>query len=358
MTKTIRLRFVIAMLLVSVLVVWGMQRLLSVEPSPHYVTHAVGSRAFGVLDERGKNDLLALLEQEMGRLEAGVHTPFDAWIDTEVNAAFDALEQHLEAYLDWYFSAPASYLRLYMSLFGDFTAWDTAQFEQRLLYESGFAPRMQALSTEAAELYAALVQKRVDALQHELAAFVASRGEVLDENALAANVKFLDVELLTHPDMVDVDALRVASSLVSASAVGAGVLTASLYRMGALAAARALVSRFMVRLGVAGMRASAAGAVGTVGTPALGATVGAVTLATLVGAEYMALNKQERAYRPHMEQTLAAELQRARENTMTALQMMHNELTQEMVANIERLTAEQLDAREIKHNFKVLQMAH
>ena len=163
-----------------------------------------------------------------------------AWTDQQLQALFVLSEQGIENYLDWYYSMPGSYLRLFYALKGDLPEQLEKQFHQLVFVNSGFALALENLGQD----YTLAFQERLIEeqkqqlleLQAKLHKSFANRQVAADESAAVFTLN-LDHVLAPEITLPATDLIRWQQSAGISAAVGGGMLV--------LPAARAMTSRIM-----------------------------------------------------------------------------------------------------------------
>ncbi|WP_311943954.1 hypothetical protein [Halomonas piscis] len=256
------------------------------------------------LDAADQAELQADLLERLAVLETTLQYGTRLWqgaalarLEADYHAAADA-------YLDWYFSAPGTYSRLFIALSGDLDAWMQTQLEERLVRPLDLETSLQALSRQhrarVASVEQAWQQKTLDTLQQRYAtsADVASADEAIP----TVN---LDRMMQRAQGPFDLsNALPSHGASLPAGAV-AGLAARRLLAGKAMQSARRLLRRFAVRVGIQATRSAAVGAgASAVATPIGGAVATGIGVAATAGAEYIALKREEAKYRPAMEDEL------------------------------------------------------
>ncbi|HKM15293.1 MAG TPA: hypothetical protein VJY63_05140 [Marinospirillum sp.] len=162
------------------------------------------------------------------------------WTEQQLQDLFMLSEQGIESYLDWYYSMPGSYLRLFYALKGDLPEQLEKQFHQLVFVNSGFALALENLGQD----YTLAFQERLVEeqkqqlleLQAKLHKSFANRQVAVDESAAVFTLN-LDHVLAPEITLPATDLIRWQQSAGISAAVGGGMLV--------LPAARAMTSRIM-----------------------------------------------------------------------------------------------------------------
>ena len=162
------------------------------------------------------------------------------WTEQQLQDLFVLSEQGIESYLDWYYSMPGSYLRLFYALKGNLPEQLEKQFHQLVFVESGFVEGLEALGKN----YTATFQTHLVAKQEQqLAELQASLYKAFSNRQVVAKqtdaVFTLNLDQALMPEIVlpTTDLIRWQQSAGISVAVGASMLV--------LPAARAMSSRIM-----------------------------------------------------------------------------------------------------------------
>ena len=222
-----------------------------------------------------------------------------------LDSAQAAAAKPIDAYLDWYFSLPAEWLRIWKMLTGDLEQMLSNHLTQSLESERGLA---EALAR--AQVGVRLQVDALDALQGKVRNLMADNVLVLDENACKVVRRDSIAQVLAARED-EALRLRTAGSAGAALAVGAvaGKVAAKAMTKGSMKAAAKVLAKFAGKKAAAMSLSTGAGmAVGSVipglGTVA-GALVGAVAgIVTSVGVDWAALAAEEHLDRVAMKDKL------------------------------------------------------
>ncbi|SFX63236.1 hypothetical protein [Marinospirillum alkaliphilum] len=268
-----------------------------------------------VLDALNR-DLRRFSQQEQQQLA----TWMDSWSEQQLDQLFALSHAGVDAYLDWYYSMPGSYLRLYHAMKGDLSEQLENQLQQRAFEQSGFVEALDQLSvayTEAFQQQLLILQQQQLAswqqqLHQQYAARQVTGGSAENTTASALEPAFtihLDQALQLDLAATEADFRRWQQSGSLSVAAGASVL--------ALPAARVMAGRLMQRTGVrsavnvtlrylarltprvaAAMTASGAATAAAAPSGPGALVAGATTLTLFVVSDWALLKAEEAIYRP------------------------------------------------------------
>ncbi|GAA3902773.1 hypothetical protein GCM10022228_11410 [Halomonas cibimaris] len=264
-----------------------------------------------VLDATEQADLQGVLGQRLGELESTLQSSTQEWQDAELEKLEADYHAAVDGYLDWYFSATATYTRLGIALTGDLDEWMHEQLEERLVRKVA----LEASLTEMSRQHHAIVtnaeqqwqQNTLVGLQERYApeSSGALEGVSTEDDAMPTTVN-LDQIIQRKQSQPDISAaLQPHSASVVPASIATGFTAKRLVAGKAMQRVRQQLIKFAARVGIQVTRSSAAGA-GTsfVGTPIVGIVVTTVGIAATVGTEYIALQRAEAKHRPAMEAEL------------------------------------------------------
>ncbi|GLR62591.1 hypothetical protein [Marinospirillum insulare] len=164
----------------------------------------------------------------------------NAWADEQLDALFALSEEGVENYLDWYYSLPGSYLRLFYALKGNLPEQLEKQFHQVVFVNSGFELALEQLGKNYTQAFQtrlmAQQEEQLKTLQTSLHEKFINRQANVDESAAIFTLN-LDQAFMPEITLPATDKVRWQQSAGLSVAVGAGML--------ALPAARAMTSRIM-----------------------------------------------------------------------------------------------------------------
>ena len=291
------------------------------------------------------NTGLEVLQQELYQFataeQAALLETMQTASQQQLDAVFSLAEQGVTNYLDWYYSVPGSYWRLFFALQGKLTTKLNEQLEQQIFVVSGVNAQLEELATNFATQIVAATEleqeQRWRSLQPKLytqLSQVSLNLSQLQQTELnSSNLITLDLDAAVHPDFnpQSLDQLRWQLSAGSAAGVGLGALTLPsarllVQRFGQTAAARSATrvttsyaARLAPRLGLA---AAASGSASLAAAPSgPGAVlVGLATLGAFMASDWALLKVEEAKYRPAQAQALAQDLAQARQDLDVSLQ--------------------------------------
>ncbi|WP_150304075.1 hypothetical protein [Pseudomonas saliphila] len=277
-------------------------------------------------------DLQRLGISHQASLEQQMNAWVDQWLDDTFVLALDAVP----GYMDWYYSMPGSYTRLYYAISGDLDAALRERLESHLLVQSGFEQRLAdfdraltrqlhgILGEQGQALRQALVQRYSDR-QVELAEPKIDARQVIDVNAA--------LDRAFGASAGDIQRWQISSQASVVAGVGSFALLARhailprLMRLGSVQAARQVIAGFAARLaprmaGAVTIGGSAAAVAAPTGPSALvaGGIAFATAAGTIVITDFALLKAEEAVMREDQERQLHDELVVFRESTRDQLQ--------------------------------------
>ncbi len=283
-----------------------------------------------------------LAELSTGQRQAAAER-LDHWLDDWIDGTYGLALAAVPGYMDWYYSMPGSYLRLFHAVRGDLDEALQARLGAHLIERSGFEERLaefdQAL---AAELRRTLEAERL-AVGTELLERYRGRQAGGDPQLVRPELR-LDIDGALQQaftaSAADVQRWRVSAQ---ASAVaGAGTLALMARRVvlprlmglasvqGARRAVIAFTARLAPRLAAAiSASGGAAAAASPTGPGALvaGSVVFATAAGTIVVTDYALLKAEEALLRDDKQRELMQELESSRDATRELLrEHMHSAL--------------------------------
>lgn len=283
-----------------------------------------------------------LAELSTGQRQAAAER-LDHWLDDWIDGIYGLALAAVPGYMDWYYSMPGSYLRLFHAVRGDLDEALQARLGAHLIERSGFEERLaefdQAL---AAELRRTLEAERL-AVGTELLERYRGRQAGGDPQLVRPELR-LDIDGALQQaftaSAADVQRWRVSAQ---ASAVaGAGTLALMARRVvlprlmglasvqGARRAVIAFTARLAPRLAAAiSASGGAAAAASPTGPGALvaGSVVFATAAGTIVVTDYALLKAEEALLRDDKQRELMQELESSRDATRELLrEHMHSAL--------------------------------
>lgn len=248
------------------------------------------------------------------------------WLDRWMDESFALAHQAVPAYLDWYYSMPGSYSRLYYALSGDLDAYLEQRLGSFLLEQSGLEARLAALDAELnAELSRALGEQ-ADVVRQQLLGIYVQRQSTGSTRATESVPPVLDIDTALRvsfsPSDADRQRWQMSSQASAVAGVGAFALVARralvprLMALSSVQGARRILAGFSVRLAprmalaiTAGGSAAAVTAPTGPGALVAGGVAFVTAAGTIVVTDFALLKAEEALLRPEKQQQLDEELQ-------------------------------------------------
>lgn len=296
-------------------------------------------------------DLVQLTEQQRRHAEMQMLQWGDHWLDQSFDLALGAMP----AYMDWYYSMPGSYSRLYHAVGGDLEVFMQGRLGHYLMDESGFQQRLAGVDEAMAARWQTLLATQQRVVRQQLTGLYASRQVDPGVAAAAPAPAFtLNVDQALSEGFVasayDMRRWRIgsqASMLAGAGTLGLLVrrsMVPRLMNLGAVQGARRAVAGFAARLAPRlAMAISAGGTAAAVTAPTgpgalVAGSVAFLTAAgTLVVTDFALLKAEEAVLRERKETEIRSELLATRE-------LLRVRLHQQLLASIDQTSAQLLRA--------------
>lgn len=277
-------------------------------------------------------DLQRLGISHQASLEQQMNAWVDQWLDDTFALALDAVP----GYMDWYYSMPGSYTRLYYAISGDLDAALRERLESHLLVQSGFEPQLADFDRALTRQLHGILGEQGQALRNELLRRYGHRQVSLTEPRIEAK-QVIDVNAALDrafgASAGDIQRWKISSQASVVAGVGSFALLARhailprLMRLGSVQAARQVIAGFAARLaprmaGAITIGGSAAAVAAPTGPGALvaGGIAFATAAGTIVVTDFALLKAEEAVMREDQEQQLHDELVVFRESTRDQLQ--------------------------------------
>lgn len=276
-------------------------------------------------------DLMRLSAQQ--RQHADVY--INAWIERWLHGSVALAQQAVPVYLDWYYSMPGSYSRLYHAIGGDLDGYLQQRMSQLLIEDSGLEARLGALERELQDEMDRVLAGQLEVVRRQLLGIYAGRQARPAEGKLVARTLDVDLalRLSLHPSEEDRLRWHLSSQASVVGGVGAFALVARrglaprLMNLSAVQGARRVLSGYALRLApriatAIGIGGSTAAVTSPSGPGALVAgSVAFVTAAgTLVITDFALLKAEEALLREDKQQQMEAELAVFREALVRQVQ--------------------------------------
>lgn len=342
MTGSVLRRFVLltmaatAVLVILLVLSFG-YRLLSQKLSDNQVFAVLVADQTLMLDGKTLGAFHEDLEQLGIRHQRSMEQQMNRWVDQWLDETFSLAVNAIPAYMDWYYSMPGSYTRLYYAISGELDSALRERLENHLLVQSGFEPRLSDFDTAFTQQLHATLGQQAQALREELVRRYGDRQVAGAEPTLNA-ASVIDVNgALDHAfgaGAGDIQRWKISSQASVVAGVGSFALLARhailprLMRLGSVQAARQVVAGFAARLaprmaGAIGIGGSAAAVAAPTGPGALvaGSIAFATAAGTIVITDFALLKAEEAVLRDDQERQLNDELLVFRESVRDQLRV-------------------------------------
>lgn len=241
----------------------------------------------------------ALLAEHRTRMQAQAATAC-----AQLDAIAERAGAGVDAYLDWYFSLGAEWLRIATLLSGDMQALLQSRFEQMVMADTGLQAALQSLQTAHAAQWQELGAARTQAM-----ALLQEHRLVLD--ARACRVAHRPATPAWQAELEGTHTRLAAGSAagLAAGAIAAGWTARAMGKASVKSAGKVLARGAASKSAGRGAAAAAGAAAGSAAAPGVGTAVGAATgLAIAVAVDLAMLAAEERLTRADMRRELMATL--------------------------------------------------
>lgn len=311
-------------------------------------------------------DLVRLTRQQRQQAERQMVR----WADQRLDQGFDLALEAVPGYMDWYYSMPGSYSRLYHAVGGDLDTFMQDRLSHFLLDQSGLQQHLASFDDDIAARWQELAATQQKVVRQQLTGLYATRQ--VDTQATPAEPELL----------LDIDQALTAGFTASAEDIqrwqigsqasvlaGAGTLGLLLRRsliprlmnLGAVQGARRALAAFVARLAPrVAMAISAGGTAAAVTAPSgpgalVAGSVAFVTAAgTLVVTDFALLKAEEALLRERKEMEIRAELLASREALRVRLHQQLHASIEQTGEHFERMLEQPYTASAIDRRFHIL----
>lgn len=270
--------------------------------------------------EAFNTDLARLSDQHAESMELHMRQWLERWLDE----SFALAHQAVPGYLDWYYSMPGSYSRLFHAVSGDLDGYLQQRMSAELIDRSGLDARFSKLEPAMTAELQRVLGAQSQGLRSQLQSLYADR-----QTSVAGDLPqiehTLDIDraltLAFQPSEEDLARWQVSSQASLAAGAGAFALVARralvprLMSLSAVQGARRVMAGFVVRLAPRmAMAISAGGSAAAVTAPSgpgalVAGGVAFITAAgTIVVTDFALLKAEELALREHKHEQINAEL--------------------------------------------------
>lgn len=270
--------------------------------------------------EQFNADLLRLTAQQRRHADLTIQQWLDSWLDD----SFALAQRAVPGYLDWYYSMPGSYSRLYHALSGDLDGFVERRMGEHLLEQSGLQVRLATLETELNAQLGKVLGEQAGVVRRQLSGMYANRQRDIAGLQQPATLR-LDVDAALargfSPSPEDRQRWQASSQASMVAGTGAFVLVARrallprLMALSSVQGARRMLSGFAVRLAprmalaiTAGGSAAAVTAPAGPGALVAGGVAFATAAGTIVVTDFALLKAEEMLLREEKQQQISDEL--------------------------------------------------
>lgn len=265
-------------------------------------------------------DLARLSAQQRRQADVTIQQWLDRWLDD----SFALAHQALPAYLDWYYSMPGSYSRLYHALSGDLDGHLERRLGSHLLQQSGLQARLTTLESELNSELTRVLGEQAGVVRQQLLGIYAQqqRATSVDQPAIDFSLNVdAALERGFSPSATDQQRWQISSQASILAGTGAFVVLARralvprLMTLSSVQGGRRLLAGFAVRLAPrmalaisAGGSAAAVTAPSGPGALVAGGVAFATAAGTIVVTDFALLKAEELLLRDEKQQQIGDEL--------------------------------------------------
>lgn len=311
-------------------------------------------------------DLLRLTEQQRSQAELQMRQWTDGWLDRSFTLATDAVPQ----YLDWYYSMPGSYGRLYHAIGGNLDSFVAERMGYFLFDTSGFQQQLATFDAQMLDRWQALAKTQQRVIGKQLTGLYEDR-QTGESVAVASTLPVLNIDQALASGLrvsaEDMQRWRIGSQASVVAGAGTLALLARrtllprLMSLGAVQGARRALAGFVARLAPRlAVAITAGGTAATVTAPSgpgalVAGSVAFLTAAgTLVVTDFTLLKAEEALLRERKENEIRAELLISREALRVRLHQELEATTMQAAQEINRAVAMPYERPEMDRRFHIL----
>ncbi|MEH6672167.1 hypothetical protein [Halopseudomonas sp.] len=312
------------------------------------------------------DDLLRLTEQQRSQAELQMRQWTDGWLDRSFTLATDAVPQ----YLDWYYSMPGSYSRLYHAIGGNLDSFVAERMGYFLFETSGFQQQLATFDAQMLDRWQALAKTQQRVIGKQLTGLYEDR-QTEEGVAVASTLPVLNIDQALASGLrvsaEDMQRWRIGSQASVVAGAGTLALLARrtllprLMSLGAVQGARRALAGFVARLAPRlAVAITAGGTAATVTAPSgpgalVAGSVAFLTAAgTLVVTDFTLLKAEEALLRERKENEIRAELLISREALRVRLHQELEATTMQAAQEINRALAMPYERPEMDRRFHIL----
>ncbi|WP_394242205.1 hypothetical protein [Halopseudomonas laoshanensis] len=320
----------------------------------------------GATLSRFNADLSRLSTQQRRHADRYIQQWLDRWLDE----SFALAHQALPGYLDWYYSMPGSYSRIYYALSGDLDDYLQQRLNTHLLKQSGLDARLAALESELDTEISRVLAEQADVVRRQLLGIYAQQQPAAParERAIEFNLN-VDAALQRgfSPTEADRQRWRVSTQASMVAGTGAFVLLARralvprLMALSSMQAARRVLAGFAVRLAprmalaiTAGGSAAAVTAPTGPGALVAGGVAFVTAAGTIVITDFALLKAEEMLLRDEKQQQISDELLASQVALREQLRIQLEEAGSASQAFIQQTLARGYDQSGVEQRFYIL----
>lgn len=310
-------------------------------------------------------DLLRLSEQQRRQAEQQMLR----WVDNRLDQSFERATDAVPEYLDWYYSMPGSYSRLYQAVGGDLDAFMTERMTHFLFVSSGLQGQLADFDEQMLDYWESLAQVQQRVIRQQLTGLYSNRqaGQVPVEQD-PPPVLDIDQALGEGFAASAEDRLRWRIGSQVSALAGAGTLALLVRRslvprlmnLGAVQGGRRLVAGFAARLAPRlALAISAGGTTAAVTAPSgpgalVAGSVAFLTAAgTLVITDFALLKTEEALLRERKAAELRSELLLSRERLRVNLHQQLHQASGQAGEALRRALAEPYEQHRVERRFHI-----
>src|SRR5690554_2956429 len=289
-------RWIVGIIFVSLLMILAtdaLYRLLEGQSGP--VAHLTGSGEVIQLNSARQKQFAGMVGEEIRNVKVGATSQITEQIERRIDASFDQLQQGVDGYLEWYFSAQGSYSRLYVAITGDLAEWGANKIRERLMDESGYTDSIESLANEYPDIQNRIFLNELDRFQVMVDDYLNTYGAEIEMNSVNSDIPFMDFTNITQGPGVALELDRLATSASIGQNAAIGGFAVALVQYGGVKAASLFVRQFISRAAAQGARAAVTGATTAAASAftgpfavGVGVLTASASAAAFVATEYIA----------------------------------------------------------------------
>lgn len=217
-------RWVLIFAISALLMILGVDSLYryAEKQTEYYTEYLISSGERRQLNLGTQKEFIDAIDSSLNSIESDASRQIEKRVEAEIDASFNLLQDGVDDYLEWYFSARASYYRMYIAIAGDLDEWTANKLQEKLLSESGFKSRAEALTNASSQIYTQFIGDQLREFQRDVDTYLETHGAEVEQKNSTNYVPVLDFRSIAQGPKIEAEFDRFRGSVGAGGVMLAG----------------------------------------------------------------------------------------------------------------------------------------